>query len=305
MEAPNLKLYMEQLILEDLTSLPAYHQNSIFSTDLSSTSTGVATHKNPDSKNELIMDAKNRAFKGYFGTYYCYLFPTLSSETKPLIGELTVADDDSICKVYLKLNTNKKDHNSKEYIYKNYEGNVTISPTLHSCYCILKSDALSEICFFAFRHINFNHAQLDCRMAEVLTISAGESHYPTIHRMFFSREAIADKDLPLILPHLFLNSSNILIKESLLNELQEKKLIPSAVFTQLTQTCTPEPFYLFQEDYVHSLLKHTLSKNDKKQIQTCLSFLKKYSLSYHYNKVSKKVDHNIRQLLLSLGYFSN
>ena len=72
MEAPNLKLYMEQLILEDLTSLPAYHQNSIFSTDLSSTSTGVATHKNPDSKNELIMDAKNRAFKGYFGTYYCY-----------------------------------------------------------------------------------------------------------------------------------------------------------------------------------------------------------------------------------------
>ena len=103
---------------------------------------------------------------------------------------MKISADSKDCHITLKLNVPSKHDPASSSYCKKYEGVLILSNPLQCCYCILKSDKLSEICFFIFRHIYLNNTQLDCRMAEVLTVSAGESHYPTVHRMFFFQTAI-------------------------------------------------------------------------------------------------------------------
>lgn len=256
-----------------------------------------------DTHNELVMDLNNRVFKGYKGSYFCYLYPTLSSEENILTGVMTISPDGFQNGITMSLKIVKESRGVKKIIYKEYSGMLIMSKPMHNCYCILKSDELSEICFLIFRHIYLNDAPLDCRMAEVLTVSAGESNYPTVHRMFFTREEIREEDLKLVLPMINLNCSEILISEQNLEELKKEEAIPINVLEQLSDRFTTEQFYVLKENNFRSILELSLPKSKKKNIPQYISILREKALTYRYNKVSKKLDDNIRQMLMSKGYY--
>ncbi len=253
--------------------------------------------------NEFVTELNNRVFKGYKGSYFCYLYPTISSEKNILTGIMTISPDNSPNEVTMRLKIVKENSKEKKIIYKEYSGLLIMSKRMHNCYCILKSDKLSEICFLTFRHIYLNDAPLDCRMAEVLTVSAGESNYPTVHRMFFSREEISEEDLKLVVPMINLNCSEILISEQDLELLKKEEKIPSNILEQLSSKVECKQYYVLTENIFRSILELNLPKSKKKSIPQYISLLREKSLQYRYNKVSKKLDDNIRKMLLSMGYY--
>ena len=252
---------------------------------------------------EFVTDIKDRAFKGYKGEYYCYFYPTISSEDNLLSAKLTITDEDPQFPIKISLEVPKEVDGKTKAFFKIYQGTIILSKSLHNCYCILKSDKLSEFNFLVFRHIYLNDAKLDCRMAEVLTVSAGESHYPTVHRLFFSRDKIAPEHLEMIMPLLRLNSSDIIINRERMDVLKQKGNIPKDIIEQLEKECRPQEFYIFKENYFRSVLELRLPKIERKKIKEYIAKVREQSFSYKFNKVSKKLDDNIRQLLMTLGYY--
>lgn len=285
---------------------------------------------------KFIVNSNDEAFNGYYQTYYCYFYPTISSEVELLTAKLEFKNENEICKAYLKLNTGR--YKNSNPIYKYYSGLMVIIEKSKSCYCILtrqETQSANELVFLNFRYIPIGdiHRTLDCRMVEVLTTSAGgDSSFPTAHRMFISRLPIAKEHIPLILPHLHLNNSMITIDEEGLIKVagvseQYKvvikkliSLIPGSDTEQLYilqtidsmdvgKTNTNEnstssvrrTMYLFKEDLVRNTANLFLCKQ---QVQLFISKLRSYSYAYRYNKVSKKLDDNIRKMLLGLGYYA-
>lgn len=284
---------------------------------------------------KFIVNGNDEAFNGYYQTYYCYFYPTISSEIELLTAELELKKENDICKAHLKLNTGRYKNGAP--IYKFYSGLMVIIEKSKSCYCILareKTKHTNELCFLNFRYIPIGdiHRNLDCRMVEVLTTSAGgDSSFPTAHRMFISRFPIEDNHIPLILPHLYLNNSMITIEEEGLikvacisdqyGEIIKKiiTLISGTNAEQLeilqkidaiksqNQIATEEivssvrrVMYLLKEDLVRNTANLCLSKQ---QTQIFISTLRSYSYAFRFNKVSKKLDDNIRKMLIGLGYY--
>lgn len=155
---------------------------------------------------ELIVDPAHSQFAGYIQDYYCYYYPTHSSENKEaklLKGILRLEAKNTYCKATLTINTNTVDDNGN-INYKVYTGYAAISATVNSMNCIMYSNALCEFCFIMFRHFKLNFGKQDCRIAEVLSSSsAAEDRRPTVLRMFLSKENIRDEDLKVIAPSFF------------------------------------------------------------------------------------------------------
>jgi len=65
----------------------------------------------------FIEDPNNNLFSSFLQTYFCYFYPTVSSENKTidsiLSGTLTLEPDMNRCKVILKIDTKKEKNNKK------------------------------------------------------------------------------------------------------------------------------------------------------------------------------------------------
>nr|WP_305139515.1 hypothetical protein [uncultured Acetatifactor sp.] len=286
---------------------------------------------------KYIVNGNDEAFNGYYQNYFGYLFPTISSEKEPLTAGIEFKKEDDICKVTVKLDIGKKTDRG-DSIYKYYSGLMVIVEKTKSCYCILsrKNDrSTNELCFLSFRYIPISdiNRKLDCRMVEVLTTSAGgDSSFPTAHRMFISRCDIAKEHISYVLPHLHLNQSTIMIEEQKLVQIATlspqyraivKKiisLIPNLKSEQcgfLQQLDNIEAPYVSQEDadegmsirHMMYLLREDLVRNTARlylsgaDVQIFISQMRKYSYLTRYNKVSKKLDDNVRKMLIGLGYY--
>lgn len=187
-------------------------------------------------------------------------------------------------------------------VYKYYTGCAIISKAVEAFYIILSSPKEGEICIINLRHFFIRHQDLDCRMAEVITNGAGERHFPTVHRMLLSRESIKKEHLQYLIPHLHLNSSDIHIKKEDLEKLKKESKTYKDLIEHLLYKITPIEIYDFKEDYVISNAKQFLSKDETRQF---LSIIRNNSYKTRYNKVSNKVDEIVRELLISLGYYTD
>ena len=250
---------------------------------------------------KFITNPKNEYFRGYLQDYYCYFYPTLSGEEKLLTGILKLKGDSFYCEAELRLDTNLTIEGRK--VYKHYTGCAVISKAVQSVYIILSSPEDGELCFINLRYFFIRHQTLDCRMAEVLTTSAGERHFPTIHRMLLSRTPIAEEHLRNIIPHLYLNSSSINIRKDEIQKLAEHSQQYKNLIEHLIHSVTPTEVYNLKEDFVLSNANQILAS--KEEARLFLSELRKMSLKMRYNKVSNKLDETVRELLLSLGYYKN
>lgn len=255
----------------------------------------------------FVENPNNILFSSFLQTYYCYFYPTVSSENKELdsllTGNLTIEPDGDICKAILRIDTKKKKNGSKAY--KVYEGTAMISSTVNNMYCMLRSEEIGEYCYLIFRHSHLNFALQDCHMAEVLsTSSAGgkKKRYPTALRMFLSREKISDEHLKFLAPHLWLNYSQITISEEGLKKVRRISDDYSEIVKDLLEKADSEHMYLFQERDALNLAKNHM---DKAASIKFISDLRRCSYAYRYNKVSDTVEDTVRELLISLGYYKD
>lgn len=280
-------LYKEREIIIDQEQVTAVRQEK----------TGLFI---PELGNKFITDPDDLDFNGYLQTYHVYFFPTLSSEERILTGTLTLAKDGNVCAASLLLNTNRKNRDGA--IYKTYSGCALISTSVHAMYIILSSPEEGELCLINLRHFFIRHQKLNCRMAEVITNAAGETHAPTVHRMLLSREEIREADIESIKSQLHLNSNDILISEAELGAFAERSQDHADLVEHLTKVVRPVSLYSFKEDFVRSNAMQFLTK--EAVLQT-LSEIRNHSYKMRYNKVSSRVDETVHNMLRYLGYYQD
>lgn len=213
-------------------------------------------------------------------------------------GTLTLEPDRGRCKVKLEIDTKKN-------AYKVYEGYAVISSAVNNIHCTLRSEKIGEYCYIIFRHFHLNFAKQDCHMAAILsTSSAGSSRerYPAVLRMFLSREEIKEEHYKFLAPHLWLNYSQITISEEGLLNLRDISDEYSEIVDDLFNKTESKLMYLFKEKDVVSLAKEHLEGAD---VVKFITELRLQSYAYHYNKVSDTVENTVRNLLLSLGYYTD
>lgn len=250
----------------------------------------------------LIIDPKNTQFDGYLQKYYCYYYPTHSSEHKIIKGTLTLTPEEGHCKAILEIDTNTVDDEGKAN-YKKYIGYAVISVSVNSVNCIMYGEPMGEYCFLMFRHFKLNFRNQDCRIAEVLSSSsAAEDRRPTVLRMLLSREEINDKDLELISPAFSLNYSTIIVNEGDLLKVAKQSNIYKNIVDRLLKEKEANKTFFYKENDVYNLALKYLN-NSKEETLEFLMHIRKYAFSYRYNKVSKKADEAVRSILLAKGYY--
>lgn len=251
----------------------------------------------PSLGDSFITNPASTEFQGYLQTYYFYMQPTLSYETRLLTGTMTLEACGAVCEASLELNTGKTANGKPQR--KHYRGRVIIAKAIDAVYILLASSIEGDFSIISFRHFHLPHQPLDCRMAAVLTNEAGEFHSPTMHRMFLSRTPIQPEHLPLLMPHLQLNGSAVTIPGENLERLCRNTPEYAELLNALTMI-PPSPTYYWTEDYVMGVAKHFLPKEE---IPIFLARVREITHHATSNKASRRANTLVRNLLLSLGYF--
>lgn len=128
-------------------------------------------------------------------------------------------------------------------------------------------------------------ADLSCRIAAVLTTSAGSHRRPTMEKAILSRTELSDVDLQKIEGQLTINSSSIKIKEEdfnkyISNELPNGFSIPNC-----------EKIYSIEEATIKS---SSLSEDEQFEL---INKLRKYSVEKRYVKISTNADDILYHLI--------
>lgn len=256
------------------------------------------------SESAFVTNPNSILFRSVLQPYYCYFYPTASKENKTidsvLQGTLEFKKDNNQCKVIFNIEPNKKDKTDRP-IRKQYEGYAIISTSVSNLYCILKSEDIGEYCFLIFRHFHFNYELQDCHLAELLsTSSATKERYPTVLRIFLSKEEIKTEHIPLLAPHLWLNYSKISITKSNLTELMENCEQYKRIGEEIVNRADSDNVLFIKEKDAAAIARNHL---DKEEALKFITDLRSKSYAYHYNKVSDTANDNIHDLLVSLGYY--
>lgn len=247
----------------------------------------------------FVTDPCSQAFRGYLQTYYVYMNPGNGEDTKLVTGTLTLEANGSVCEATLQLNSNKvKDGKT---VYRVYKGRAIISKTVDAVYVLLTSSIEGHMCIISFRYLYLPHQTLDCRIAAVLTNSAGEYHSPTLNRLLLSRTKFAPEHLDMLTPNLLFNSNEISIPKSHLDVFRAEHPEYAELFEHLTRFEPTETYY-WNEDYVLGVARRFLSKSQRLLF---LSNIRALSTKDSLNKTSRRADILFRDLLLSLGYYKD
>lgn len=257
-------------------------------------------------RSSLITDCTRKEFIPYLGSYFCYFYPTKSNESNILCGLLSFEKSKTSkkCLVNVSFETGKLTDDKKR-IFKKYTGEACISLPMQAVYCTVQNDDISEISHFIFSYLPILYEKLECKLAAVLTVSAGGNRLPTMHRMLITRKKLTSDELSLLEGQLHLNASEILISHSAFNAMLKDDVPESfkeyfcepnsekpldKVFTNVASI----PYYYLNE----SVIRDSFMPTEDKLKVICL--LRKYSNAPRYNKIGGKADELIYQILTSM-----
>ena len=271
-----------------------------------SDNTDVRVYRPIDStqtESRLIRRADTPEMRPYLNSYYTYFYPTLSSDERILTGILKFESsiDGSKCIAKFSFETGKTDAYQKT-IKKEYEGDLILSQTMSAAYCTLVNEEIGEISYLLFNYMPIIYEELCCRVALVLTSSAGSNRMPTAHRMILSKKAIPDEAIEILEGQLRLNESEILISESGLDRFLDdgrldhsfKKYFSKAGQDTKFLGLSPVPYYLFDESVIRSSFLEPEVKTK------AISLIRKYSASPKYNKIGSKCDELVYRFIDNL-----
>lgn len=257
------------------------------------------------STDALITSPDDAAFRGYLGTYYTYFTPTSSSDRGILNGRLTFAKSGKTVHAHFELETSQKGEDNSPVI-KVYDGALICSKAVSSCYCILSSAEIGEMSFIMFRHFQLNNQDMECRVAIAMTTSAGsDDRNPVIHRMLLSREPINNEDIMDMISLLSLNSAEITISQENWTEVtsNNNEFQKAADLLRIGYELKEVSCYQIRENTIRHIFKDAPQLEDVSSIPFIVA-LRSKSISYRYNKVSRKVDTTVRDFLKKRGYFA-
>lgn len=251
----------------------------------------------------MIRNTKDPAFKGYLGnTYYIYFHPTISSESSLLEGKLSFKDSEShnYCKAELTLYTGQKTKQG-EAVTKDYTGELIISQSMHTCYVLLVSPIIGEICTINFKHTYLFNEDLACRVCTVNSTSSGGNKLPVIQRAVLSKcrldiDTSENDDFKFIKGQLKLNDSNIIIPQNELERLSHQYSYHKELayfFEKCQNYVQVSSYYVIEESQIRNLC------NSSSINAYGISLLRNASIANNYNKISTKTEEFVFQYINS------
>lgn len=247
-----------------------------------------------DGKQQLASNANSSLFNGYLGTYFCYYHSTVRHKHEIIQAtlELSLNAEDNTCDATMKIVL--KDP-------KIYEGKLLILDKLNVCYCLLHGKSTGELCLLVWEYfgINGETQQLEYRIAEVVTASAGGGNRPVAHRMLISYRELSQKELELIAPQLKLNKRTILIKEKELEHFRWTYPQFQWAFDMIEKNATKEMYCHFPESVITGQREFSYQGRDIsiEEAAMCVCLLRKYTNAPENNKVAQSTDEIVRIVL--------
>lgn len=250
---------------------------------------------------QVITDARHKAFRGYRGEYSVYFYTT-KNEDSIHQGFFTLTEDPAThqCIADFRFKTGEKNENGED-IEKHYTGPVYYSISMQTIYCEVYSEEIGEKGYFLFHYDFLAYQNLESRLVTALTVSSGIKRLPTMHKLLLTKKPLSPDELDYLCGQLKLNSSEILISENAYREfLRDPKLPPKffdyfgAKETQaegFLSSVAKVPYISFNESLISDSFLPPL---DKIKI-ICL--LRKYSSAPKYNKVSSKAEEIVYKFL--------
>ncbi len=234
----------------------------------------------------LVFDPDKLEFSGYLSDepFYCYFYPTISSEHSLLCGRLR----------FTKNKARQRCDADGEAVKKLYRGPLIVSIPQRSCYCILSNLEYGEICMLNFHHRYFlTQHSLQCRLACAITTSAGENRRPTVHRMLITKNALSDADLKILKPQMRLNTRKIILPKEEVDRLIQAGELPEQVAALFREggPVAPMPYYAFDESRIQGMEIETMDRI------RAISRLRDASAAPTYCKSSAKADELIFKYL--------
>ena len=189
-------------------------------------------------------------------------------------------------------------------IFKHYSGELIVSLTMGTCYCILTNINMGEVCFLNFRHIFLYNGPVECRVGTISTTSSGENHSPVIQRILISRAQLNisetnSSDLEFVQGQLRLNDSKIMISRTELQDLYEIYSDDEdleAFFGKIFELIfNNEGYSILDESTFQDISISTRAKS------LGLSILRNHcpSPASKYNKISSKTDELVYEYITS------
>ena len=265
----------------------------------------------PDPGSRFVVDPADPHFFGYLQEYHVYLLSNQSHDPQLRTGVLRLRASGGICEAVLELGTNKL-RDGKPCI-RTYRGQCVISATMRTVFLLLADQKQGELAIVNFSYFSLLQYPLDCRMACMLLNAPGPEHPPTVQRMFLSRTEIDRAHLPLLVPHLHLNTGIIRIRQEHLEALRDAHSEYSSLVDELIRTNQTHAMYHLDEDDVLSTARRQLCRDEipgsiirnpeDPSVNLFLARLRSISDQTKLNKASRQADYLTHRLLRSLGYF--
>ena len=249
---------------------------------------------------QLISKGASQEFQSYMGKYHCLFISTDSSNRMPVRGIFEVSageDRENQCIAHMTI------YDKKGKPIKWYSGPFFINLHYRTWHCVLVGRDKQEVCMLTASHFNSTIHQNLLNVALVLTTSSGLQKRPTMHRLLLSRNRVTKKEtLELVQAQLKLNSDNICISKSALDELQgdieesilhaktekERKKYQAVLICieKIRELGKKEEFYLMAESIIYD---SNAIIQDKHLRGYVVSKIRAATDAMHYNKVSHTV----------------
>lgn len=265
----------------------------------------------PNLGDRFVVDPTDPHFFGYLQTFHVYFYPSQGDDPRIRSGILRLQAGDGVCEAILETKTNKI-RDGVPYV-KIYRGRCIISTSMRSVFILLTDRETGQLSVINFRYLNLLHYPLDCRIACILRNATGSEHPPVMQRMFLSRMEIAPEHIPLLQPHLHLNTGIIRVHQDHLEALRSAHSEYKTLIDELMRITPPQPIYHLDEDDVISTTRRCLCEEgipgsvirnpENPAVNLFLSRLRSFSDSASLNKASRQSDHLAHRLLRSLGYY--
>ena len=251
----------------------------------------------PRGKKYLLTNIDAPEFSIWYGTYHCYFYSTLSSETQCFDGVLEIPEEseNGYCNVKFSFVFDKHTGERKEYI-----GFLVISSRSKGVYCVLADDnEEGEMTFLVMSKPELKNTVVCCVVAMVVTISGGKDRrHPCVERMLISREELNGPSFELAKTHLHLNDKFIRITESSFTDFLRSPGLPEK-FKERFKGDEKHPFqnqslseYVNQVATIPTSWVKSMTNLSEREQQYTIDLMRQYSIAPKLNKINQRVSEN-------------
>ena len=236
----------------------------------------------------IISNPESSLFANYIGEYNLLMYRTISDESGPITGTLSLKKEKGNPHLAAKIRISVDRNYIKESkITKEYQGTVRLSQKMRALYITCSNEEIGEDVFIILPYIVLDFEKLYSRIGLALVSCAGVNRVPTAQRILITQNPISEEQKKYIYGQLLMNRADIRISLEQFKKFTQDSDVPDSfkkIFIngdELKGAITTT-YYHINESAIRNA---EMSLSDRMK---SVSLLRLYSDAPKYTKVSNK-----------------